>query len=313
MMPADLRVFAGPSPHSLVDVSDKINTVQSHRIVSDAFEGALSLQIKRFPARHRTTSSDYFERSDRQGITWSIQVQGRFLQPHTADDLLFGNIFERPLILPWGSSAAFQFMKYIDPTLEHDLTSQTKPWALSPLISTMPHFVHRKTGEFDTPPEFPPRESLKDDNSHLAEAVEDPIEKEKQSPQLAKIKTADQRRAHFATKDARKAITFGPNDLITTDFCYGFLEFSPELSLRIPGGISFNLTKYWDGQPVRFVCCKRRELLDDQPSRNQGGDPWGQFFWCVSIQLEEQEEDLVISQVEEELKEPSSTSTSDVD
>lgn len=102
-------------------------------------------------------------------------------------------------------------LSYIDPTLEHDLTSPTKPWALSPLISTMPHFAHRKIGEFDPLPEFPPRESLKDDNSHLAEAVEVPIEREQPSPQLAKIKTADQRRVHFADKDARKSITFGPN------------------------------------------------------------------------------------------------------
>ena len=137
-MPAALRVLAGPSPYSLTDISDKVNTNKTHRIVSDTFEGVISLQIKRFPTHHRTTSSDYFERLDRQGITWSIQVQGlpilplfspptevnpviiinviymcsgRFLQPHTADDVLFGNVFGRPLTLPWGSSAAFQLMK----------------------------------------------------------------------------------------------------------------------------------------------------------------------------------------------------------
>ena len=132
-MPTNLRVFAGPSPHSLADISEKVNTNEAHHILSDAFEGLVSLHIKPFPAHHRTTPSDYFERSDRRGITWSIQVQGlcldpfpkalikfscdarrqgRFLQPQTADDVLFGNIFERPLTLPWGSSAAFQFMKY---------------------------------------------------------------------------------------------------------------------------------------------------------------------------------------------------------
>ena len=63
----------------------------------------------------------------------------------------------------------------------------------------------------DTPPEFPPRESLQDDNSQLAKAVQDPVERKKLSPQLAKIKTADQRRTHFANKDARKSIAFGPD------------------------------------------------------------------------------------------------------
>ena len=33
---------------------------------------------------------------------------------------------------------------YIDPTLEHDLQSPTKPWALSPLITTMPHFTYTR-------------------------------------------------------------------------------------------------------------------------------------------------------------------------
>jgi len=310
-MPTDLQVLAGPSPHSLTDISDKVNTNKTHRIASDTFEGIISLQINRFPTHHRTTSSDYFKRSDRQGITWSIQVQGRFLQPHTADDILFGNVFERPLTLPWGSGAAFQLMKYIDPTLEHNLTSQAKPWALSPLISTMPHFVHRRIGESDTPPEFPPRESLQDDNSQLAEAIQDSVERTKLSAQLAKIKTADQRRTHFANKDARKSIAFGPNDLITTDFCYGFLEFSPELALKIPGGVSFNLTKYWDGQPVQFVCCKRRNPPGDEGSGNEEGNPWGEVFWCVFIQPAEQEETAETPEAEKEEEEQ--PSTSDID
>ena len=102
-------------------------------------------------------------------------------------------------------------LRYIDPTLEHDLTSQSKPWALSPLISTMPYFAHRRIGKSPTPPKFPPRESLKDDNSQLSETVQDPVERGKLSPQLGKIKTSDQRRAHFDNKEARKSITFGPN------------------------------------------------------------------------------------------------------
>jgi hypothetical protein len=69
-------------------------------------------------------------------------------------------------------------------------------------------------------------------------------------------------------------------DMITTDFCYGFLEFSPSLTLRLPGGLSFDLAHYWDGQPVRFVCCERKDT-----SPGDGGDPWGSIFWCVSIEM----------------------------
>src|SRR6266853_3295999 len=32
----------------------------------------------------------------------------------------------------------------MDPTLDHDLSSSTKPWALSPLIATMPHLAHSR-------------------------------------------------------------------------------------------------------------------------------------------------------------------------
>ncbi|KAI9452505.1 hypothetical protein F5148DRAFT_1289581 [Russula earlei] len=76
--------------------------------------------------------------------TGEIAHAGRFLRPISADDVLFGNTFDRPLKLPWGSGAALKFMHFVDPTLEHDLASSTKPWALSPLISTMPYFAHRR-------------------------------------------------------------------------------------------------------------------------------------------------------------------------
>jgi len=38
---------------------------------------------------------------------------GRFLVPHSADDILFGNTFDRPLKLPWGTSAVLKFMKFV--------------------------------------------------------------------------------------------------------------------------------------------------------------------------------------------------------
>jgi hypothetical protein len=81
-------------------------------------------------------------------------------------------------------------------------------------------------------------------------------------------------------------------DVITADFCYGFLEFSPTLSLRLPGGISFDLMRYWDGQPVRFVCCERKEVAVD------GEDPWGALFWCVAIEMGEDdgEEELGVEE-----------------
>jgi len=40
---------------------------------------------------------------------------------------------------------------------------------------------------------------------------------------------------------------------------------------------------YWDGQPVRFVCCERKRQADGD---GEGDDvPWGRVLWCVAIEL----------------------------
>jgi len=43
----------------------------------------------------------------------------------------------------------------------------TKPWALSPLIATMPHFAHKRLPADAEEPTFPPIESLKDSIEEL--------------------------------------------------------------------------------------------------------------------------------------------------
>jgi hypothetical protein len=85
-------------------------------------------------------------------------------------------------------------------------------------------------------------------------------------------------------------------DIFTIDFCYGFIQFAPTLSLQLPGGISFDLMHYWDGQPVRFVCCERKRRGDpDAYGEREEGDaesdvPWGRVLWCVAIELVPDEE-----------------------
>ena len=51
------------------------------------------------------------------------------------------------------------------------------------------------------------------------------------------------------------------------------------VTLRLPGGISIDLMKYWDGQPVRFVCCERLKKTERTADR-----PWGRILWCVVIE-----------------------------
>ncbi|KAH7925091.1 DUF1769-domain-containing protein [Leucogyrophana mollusca] len=354
-----LRVLAGPSQDSLVPITEVVNSGTAHAISTDRFEGSIAVNIKGFTdPRGRELKSEYFERDDRKGITWSIQVQGRFLQPHSSDDVLFGNTFDKRLKMPWGSGAALKFMKYIDPTLEHDLASDTKPWAVSPLISTMPHFVHQKLHDAGSSSDllqsspsspvspFPPETSIKDDTRHLKYATSSSITSSSKSgspastsssslsssdssssnltssskksslsatvknglkkAHISKAKEGDgpplfrsagDRRSYFSDSQHRKEVVFGPNDVITTDFCYGFLEFNPTLALCLPGGISFDLMKYWDRHPVRFVCCERRKQEsedDEDPDETTGSapseGPVGKQFWCVSIEMAEDEE-----------------------
>lgn len=66
---------------------------------------------------------------------------------------------------------------------------------------------------------------------------------------------------------------------MTTDFCYDFLQFSHSgIALRLPGGITIDVMKYWDGQPVRFVCCERVKKGE------RADKPWGRILWCVVIE-----------------------------
>ncbi|KAG6889460.1 hypothetical protein C0995_000985 [Termitomyces sp. Mi166 len=351
-MPPRLRVLAGTGT-TLTPITHLVNTTNAFSLVSDRFEGEVIVCIKGL-TRPEKDASDYFERPERQGITWSIQVRGRFLEPISADDVLFGNVFDRPLRLPLGSGAVLKFMRYIDPTLEHDLTSQTYPWALSPLIAMMPHLVHtriarnRDCSDHLAPPAssaaFPPKIPLSDDTSqlHLARTLARSLssrgnelahssmlslsstlsaslylatpresskefrsarstikkmvgangkDKKKERSGLG-LASASKRRAYFTSAAHRQDITFGPEDVLTTDICYGFLKFSPSLTLRLPGGLSFDLMRYWGGQPARFVCCKRKLR---EGGRNDGGVPWGPIFWTVVIEMGEDERGFGVS------------------
>lgn len=72
-----LRVLAGTSLDALEPITDIVNTGQSRSIHSDHFEGKVAMYIHRFlDAQGRPLRSEYFERKERTGITWSIQVQG---------------------------------------------------------------------------------------------------------------------------------------------------------------------------------------------------------------------------------------------
>jgi hypothetical protein len=70
-------------------------------------------------------------------------------------------------------------------------------------------------------------------------------------------------------------------DIITTDFCYNYLSFSSSgVTLTLPAGMSIDMMKYWDGQPVYFVCAAR-----GLAEKKDGGHPLAKVFWCVAIEV----------------------------
>lgn len=60
-------------------ITDIINTGQTYTVVSEHFEGKIAVYVKNFvDPKGRRLTSEYFEREDKKGITWSIQVQGMY-------------------------------------------------------------------------------------------------------------------------------------------------------------------------------------------------------------------------------------------
>ncbi|KAH9441530.1 hypothetical protein Pst134EA_032921 [Puccinia striiformis f. sp. tritici] len=243
-------ILAGPSLDELSRVKVNADRTGPLAIKTASFEGALTVRMKDFADHngdiYRDTETNYF--ANWSDVTWSIQIQGRFLQPTSADDCVFGNTFDKPIRdrLPFGTGAALKAISYIDPSLENDLYVD-KPWAWSPLLATM-NYIRIDRLEADDSP-LPPWESATrpvEDCSSLLEGNPTNISK----PHL--------RRKFFSSAVNRQAIMLGPRVNINAEFANGFIDFST-LALNVPVvNVHFKLDKLWDGQPVRYVCQSRK-------------------------------------------------------
>ncbi|GAA5843241.1 hypothetical protein JCM3766R1_006634 [Sporobolomyces carnicolor] len=232
---------AGPSLSELkaVDVNE-----HSVHVESANFEGNIFVRLKDFKGPvGRDGKPQPGEDAPFSGDkdTWSIAFEGKFKGQIQVDDILFGNTWDKPIkqFLPYGTSAALRFVKYVDPTLSCDLYGD-RPWALSPLFSTLQYLSVKE--ESDVPESFVPC-PMPEDTTAL---VED----------KSLVDTPAKRRSHFAQESVRQSTTLEPSHLVRGDFSHGFLDFST-LSLSLPGGLSFSLAKYWNGEPVVFNCRSR--------------------------------------------------------
>jgi hypothetical protein len=127
--------------------------------------------------------------------------------------------------------------RYVDPTLEHDLMSETKPWALSPLISTMPHFVHERIDDRRASPvpehkqwesSFPPSQSIGEDTSQLQFAIAS------SNSSSSTYFTPSSSNSSFVTPSSSLSITSSSSDLSNFPKMPGSLGVSVKNSLQLP-------------------------------------------------------------------------------
>ena len=78
-------------------------------------------------------SNDYFKGHRR---TFSLQISGRFRKEWSADEVMFGTFFDKPVKMPPGYKIALALAKKIDASMDGDL-SLDKPYMCSPLICAM--------------------------------------------------------------------------------------------------------------------------------------------------------------------------------
>ncbi|KAI9499467.1 hypothetical protein BDB00DRAFT_782980 [Zychaea mexicana] len=210
----DLTVRIGASLDTLKPITIN-DDAHPGRIQTDKFDGYITARIRDYPdAPH----SKYFDDENNTDL-FCIQICGRFLleQPCiTADDIQFGNQFERPLQLPFGSSLLLKFAQWWDPGLQANL-KDPKPYAFSPLIITMNQI-----------------QSVQENITALS----------------MDLKTPEDRRAFFKYPQNRKAVDVGPNQVWNMQFSNPYIDFN-KCTVKVPG-FEMDVLKYWDGQPLRY-------------------------------------------------------------
>lgn len=130
-----------PTLDSIVPVNYDINPII---INNEHFTGYACFRVVNFdghnPIDPKTgkpmpviSSSEYFTGHRR---TFSLQISGRFRKEWSADEVMFGTFFEKPVKLPPGHKIALALAKKIDASMDGDLSLDT-PYMCSPLICAM--------------------------------------------------------------------------------------------------------------------------------------------------------------------------------
>jgi len=250
-MPRRIQAFMGLTPSDLKPLDTNDGTWQF--VKTEYFEGRFAIHIKGFVDEDGVESdSPYFSCEDAKKVTWCIQVQGRMLRQISADDLTLGILFDEPLHIPPGGNPLLAFLKMLNPGFVDGL-SDPQPWATAPIFSTATHLAHTKHPESEPLPPAPPRaEPISEGLQSLVEPyLSDPTPDD-----LAQFDNCRARRKWFAHPENRPAVQLTPSDVFSGEICYGRISF-PEVSFKLPLGISVNLIRFVGNQPITVVVCRK--------------------------------------------------------
>ena len=248
-MPLRLKISAGPNHSQLEHISPN-NDYSPFRIASDCFQGDLRVRIKNFNGLAPTfssidilSSSPYFNINS--NCTYSIDLRGRFLVSDISfDDLVFGNVFEKRIRLPPGSSLAISFVKrWIDPGLELNLDCD-QPWAASPVIVTMntvvEKLIHRPLA---TQLDIGCLLGCSDPTIPMQELSSYP----QNNDRLVNTDAKKRKKYYSSSTSVRKESFYRTDTFYGFDFCNGMADFN-EFAIRVPGWGFVNILPFWDGQ-----------------------------------------------------------------
>ncbi|WVR06751.1 hypothetical protein IAU60_003786 [Kwoniella sp. DSM 27419] len=249
-----------------------VNSDQPTPLVTDGFEGDIWVFVKGYNGDHKEGEGEkYF--NGRDGISYGIVVKGKFKKDLSAEEVVFGNVFEKPIRdnLPWGTSIATKFMYFVDPTVEADIYAD-KPWALSPALATMSH-LSLNEGENGGSEVYVQEDSVEWLNERGADI----------GPAADEKAQAAARRKWLGKKDNREKITISKDTAVGLEFCNGLLDFNTlSATLPPPFSLSIPLLKYWDGQPVTYSCQSK------PASGNTVGAP-AEVYFSVAFEIVDEE------------------------
>ncbi|KAJ3033731.1 hypothetical protein HK097_004740, partial [Rhizophlyctis rosea] len=317
-----LRVRAGASYDPTTLQTAYVNDEQNPILIDTPhFTGYLVVRVLNFngvtpdPSKPLlpNPASNYFHGRNRR---YSISIQGRFKKDWNGDEVIFGTDFDTKIRTPTGCGLAMKIAKWLDPALEADLQCE-KPWLYSPFVSAMnalavfdpsspeiqnPSSSHKhhhsstssssKSNRISPSDPSTALQSLSLSSSqqppqiglwsfHTRMVPEDPALLFPNPSSAPTLTAYEKRKKHFGVTQTRSEVTLSSSHIYAMDFYDAYFDFGT-LTLKLPG-FSVNALRYWDGQPLRFVCRTRKGM-----GKPRGEDD-GTVFFTVVFELVERE------------------------